>query len=162
MNSHNEASNLKGIIIHEYLAVTSISMFFLVQLIAKGISSGSGISFIFCLYLERTLYLSFFLFPPFSLSLSFFRFFFCIQNRSLEKVINVIWWLLWRHYISEKSNVGHTGSCCKYMNTMRQVIIKLLVFCICICFDGVVIPAQCTATFFKIYCAPANLGITRT
>ena len=29
-------------------------------------------------------------------------------------------------------------------------------------FDGVVIAAQCTATFFKIYCAPPNLGITRT
>jgi hypothetical protein len=31
----------------------------------------------------------------------------------------------------------------------------------CICFDGVVIAAQCTATF-KIYCAPPNLGITKT
>ena len=32
-------------------------------------------------------------------------------------------------------------------------------FCICICFDGMVIAAQCTATFSKIYCAPPNLGI---
>ena len=30
------------------------------------------------------------------------------------------------------------------------------------CIDGMVIVAQCTATFLKIYCAPPNLGITRT
>ena len=32
----------------------------------------------------------------------------------------------------------------------------------CIVFDGVVNAAQYTATFLKIYCAPPNLGITRT
>ena len=32
----------------------------------------------------------------------------------------------------------------------------------CIVFDGEVIAAQCTATFFEIYSAPPNLGITRT
>ena len=32
----------------------------------------------------------------------------------------------------------------------------------CICIDVVVIAAQCTVTFFKIYCVPPNLGITRT
>ena len=33
-------------------------------------------------------------------------------------------------------------------------------YCICICFDGVVIAALRTR-LFKIYCAPPNLGITR-
>jgi hypothetical protein len=40
-------------------------------------------------------------------------------------------------------------------------IINSIVLC-CIVFDGVFIAAQCTATFSKIYCAPPNLGITRT
>ena len=31
--------------------------------------------------------------------------------------------------------------------------------CVCICFDGVVIAAQSTAIFLKIYCAPPNSGI---
>ena len=35
-------------------------------------------------------------------------------------------------------------------------------FLYCIVFGGEVIAAQCTATFFKIYCAPPNLVITRT
>ena len=38
-------------------------------------------------------------------------------------------------------------------------LIKFYVFVFCICFDGLVIPAQYTATIFKIYCAPPNLGI---
>ena len=33
---------------------------------------------------------------------------------------------------------------------------------ISICFDGVVIAAQCTVTSLKICCAPPNSGITRT
>ena len=32
---------------------------------------------------------------------------------------------------------------------------------VCICFDGVVIAGQCTATFSKIYCVPPNLGIRK-
>ena len=44
---------------------------------------------------------------------------------------------------------------------MRAIPTYTLLF-YCIVFDGVVIAAQCTATFFKIYCAPPNLGITRT
>ena len=35
----------------------------------------------------------------------------------------------------------------------------LLVYCSTIVFNGVDIAAQCTATSFKIYCVPPNLGI---
>ena len=49
------------------------------------------------------------------------------------------------------------------------VIIKIDIGCVSLywfiivlyCIEGVVIAAQCTATF-QIYCAPPHLGITRT
>ena len=45
-----------------------------------------------------------------------------------------------------------------YIEISRRVLYDLLLYCI---IDGVVIAAQCTATFSDLLCSP-NLDITRT
>ena len=66
------------------------------------------------------------------------------------------------------NNIRGTEYCQKIQ--LRSVIAKIpnlcstlyILYCILLyCIDGVVIATQCTATFFKIYCAPPNLDITR-
>ena len=52
-----------------------------------------------------------------------------------------------------------------YWRTIMNSLLNLQIsqaYSFFICFAGEVIAAQCTATFFKISCAPPNLDITRT
>ena len=75
------------------------------------------------------------------------------KNKAFHESSNDCIWLTWREVQFAPYND---------LYKMYSIINTVLLYCICICFDGVVIGAQCTATFFRIYCAPPNLGITRT
>ena len=64
------------------------------------------------------------------------------------------------NHIMQNCCIEHMKNKAHLKKTISFALIINLLLCIVLYFiKGVVIAAQYTATFFKIYCAPPNLGI---
>ena len=72
--------------------------------------------------------------------------------------------VFWRDLISKKSSRFFYKSLQTFValyDKLKWRQCHVLYFCICICFDGVIIAAQCTATFLRFIVLPRNWALGR-